>query len=86
MAERRIDDEDLLPGVAETVALLAEPALESDEMVVERMVVELPVELQVLRDGAGLALTASPPTQQIETSVMPVWHRVTLTVEIEEDA
>jgi hypothetical protein len=86
MAERLLHPLDLLPGLAETVGLLAEPALEGEGMVVERLALDLPFEMQVLREGGGIALTASPPTQKTETSIMPVWHRLALTVEVVEDA
>lgn len=47
--------------------------------------VDLPFELDLLPDGEGRwQLDAAPPTQHLETSVMPVWHRVRLRVSVND--
>jgi hypothetical protein len=51
----------------------------------QRLVVETPVELQESRDGAGLLTVGiAPPRQALETTVMPVLHRLRITVVTEE--
>lgn len=58
--------------------LLGHPAVRS-------LALDLPIELSVERDAAGrLAVLASPPTQRVATSVLPVFHRMRLRIEREE--
>jgi hypothetical protein len=83
-------DSDLLPPLAELLGGFAdldgdeEPA--ADAATVERVTVSLPFELEMWRQGAALDLRASPPTQKIETTILPVWHRLTVTIALEEEA
>jgi hypothetical protein len=49
-------------------------------MRVESVTLELPVELRVRATTTGPRLLASPPLERIETTILPVWHRLTLRV------
>ncbi|MEL6959098.1 MAG: hypothetical protein AAGL89_09135 [Pseudomonadota bacterium] len=84
MHDRSRHTYDLLPSLAEFVELITEPAREtSDHLSVEEMTVELPVEVQLISDGAGdggMSIHASAPTQQVATSVLPIWHSMRLTI------
>lgn len=73
--------------VAEALADLPEaPAdpLDGRALVLDELSVDLPFEMTVEAgpDGA-LRIGTSPPTQLVETSVMPVWHRVRLRIAAE---
>lgn len=55
-------------------------------MMIERVKVEMPVEIKVLVDEDGKAtLKSHAPTQSTETTIMPVFHRMKLTVELEDE-
>ena len=56
-------------------------------MHMERADLDLPVELdaEVAEDGA-VSLTSAPPTQHVETTYMPVFHRLRLVVAVDADA
>jgi len=42
---------------------------------VDELRVTLPIELSIEVDAQGhIALAATPPSQHLETTVMPVWH------------
>ena len=77
--------EDEVPGLAELVFGLVGDAVnqqpESNELVgtviVESMTMELPVELYVRANGS---VVTTPPRQKIETTILPVWHRLKLRV------
>ena len=78
--------ETLLPGLSELIEMLVEPALATEgDLSVEEMTVDLPVELQLTEDAGRLGLFGSAPTQQIATSVLPVWHRVRLRIGVQND-
>jgi hypothetical protein len=69
------------------LAAYTEP-LEDDELgvrfTVERVVLDMPFEMDVNLDEAdGVALSGAPPTQIIETTFFPVLHRLKMTVEVE---
>ena len=52
---------------------------------VDEATFDLPVELQLVDHGDGrIGLHASSPTQKTETTVLPVWHRMRLTLAVEE--
>jgi hypothetical protein len=81
-----IAHDDDLPNLMELVLGLVDGAMpdgEEDEMtqrfILERITCDMPVELHV-RTGETLHVVASPPTQKFETSVLPVWHRMRITV------
>jgi len=76
-----LDRLDPLPPLGRFVAdlLALEPADGSMQMTA--ITVAMPVELDVLSGGGRvLALGASPPTQAIETSVLPVFHQLRVTL------
>jgi hypothetical protein len=51
----------------------------------ERVEVDLPLEVRVARDDDGaLTVSATAPTQTFRTSVLPVFHRVRVTIEAED--
>ena len=50
-------------------------------MLVERVEIDTPIELDVrVSDGDAVELIGGPPTQTIETTWMPVFHRIRLTI------
>ncbi|NER30146.1 MAG: hypothetical protein F6J89_21625 [Symploca sp. SIO1C4] len=55
-------------------------------MHVEAVKLEMPLELGVQADETGkLSLNGSAPTQTVETTIMPVFHRLKLRVEVDYD-
>ena len=65
-------------------ARVDDPELEG-QMSVRALRLDLPVEVAVEHDEAGRPrLMASPPTQRVATSFLPVFHRLTLRIEREE--
>lgn len=90
-------DEDRFPGLAELLEDFLTPQLEltPDPMqpdgqmalYVERLTLDMPIELQTLRDESNrFDLGVAPPTQWIETSVQPVLHRLRLTFELDPES
>jgi hypothetical protein len=84
-------ESDLLPPVAEIVGAFAAVAEEMESehdsaAVMDKVTVMLPVEFEFWRRDAALELRASPPTQKISTTILPVWHRIAVTVALEETA
>lgn len=72
-------EEDVFPPLEELVAAWTGGIADATEeaggaIYVTDLGVELPVEFQLVTDGDALRLHASPPTQKIETTVLPVWH------------
>ena len=84
-----IDPSDRLPALAAVLAELAgaasvDPDSAGEETIlVSEIKVDLPIELNLLHEQGVWQLDASPPTQKIETTVMPVWHRVQLRVTVD---
>ena len=79
---RRAVPEDLVP-LATLLELFADVEHRQEDerlgmaLTVESMGFDLPFELNVRVDPDGRAeLHAAPPTQELETSVMPVFHRL----------
>ncbi|MEQ8403459.1 MAG: hypothetical protein RKE49_00065 [Oceanicaulis sp.] len=75
-----------LPSLAAFVAELsgAEAAAEAG-LTVTTLSVDLPMELSLgVEDGAVRAIAAGPPTQRTETTVMPVFHRLRLTLALDD--
>ena len=63
--------------------ILADPQTGST-MHVEAVKVEMPLELKIQADDTGnVSLRGSAPTQNTETTIMPVFHRLKLTVEVD---
>jgi len=78
--------DDPLSPVADLVAACASAADSTAGSVsLERLVVETPVELQATTGtGGSVALGVAPPRQARETTVMPVLHRLRITVVAEQ--
>jgi len=84
-----ISSEDRLSSLADFLGdLVSAAGVETDSMAPEAMVVseirlDLPFELDLLEEQGAWQLDAGPPTQWIETSVMPVWHRLRIKVSLD---
>ena len=86
-----INPADRLPSLAEFVGELAGAAsveadvdvAEQEAVYVSEIKVDLPFELNLLEELGAWQLDAAPPTQKIETTVMPVWHRLRVTVAVD---
>ena len=85
-APYEINPADRLPALAEFLADLAGAAsvdpdfAGAETLSISEIKIDLPIELNLLEESGAWQLDASPPTQKIETSIMPVWHRVRLRV------
>ncbi len=80
-------EEDLLPSLSAFVSAIAEAAVEGEgELTIESISATLPFELDMLRREGELQLRAGPPTQRTATTILPVWHRISVTVVLEEAA
>ena len=65
---------------------LDEPEIEqaAEAIRIDRITVDFPIELEVTVAGNTVArVGASPPTQRTETTVMPVFHQLRMTLERE---
>lgn len=72
--------ESLFQALGELDARMSEPAL-GLAMHVERAAFDLPVELHVeVDEDGGVRMSGAPPTQQVRTTWMPVFHQLRLTV------
>ena len=57
-----------------------------DTVTVSEVAFDLPIELDIRVDEGGVReLGISPPTQIVETTVMPVFHRLTVRIGSEEN-
>ncbi len=81
-----IDGLDTLPPLGRFVAsLLALDADNNDAAHITALTITMPVEFDIFTPGGRvLALGAAPPTQRIETSVLPVFHRLSVTLVADE--
>lgn len=82
-----MDDRQTTPAFAETVAALVEAAEAEDVQgpTLKSLRFDLPVEMHANRTAVGgLTLASGPTTQHFETSIMPVLHRLRMTVRVEE--
>jgi hypothetical protein len=91
-----LDADECFPSLAQLLDGFLTPQLATDvdplqpdqllAMYVERLTLDVPIEVQTLRDADNRwMLGTSTPTQWIETSVQPVWHRLRLTLELDHD-
>jgi hypothetical protein len=87
------EDSDILIPFADMVQQLVdygeplEDPLSNQSMMIEKVKVEMPVEIKVLVDDDGTTtLKSNAPTQSTETTIMPVFHRMRLTVELEDES
>lgn len=89
------DEEDRFPGLAELLEDVLTPQWaqardpldgeRSMAMYIERLQLELPIEIETRQDHEGRStLGVSPPTQWIETSVQPVLHGLRVTLELDD--
>ena len=78
---RRLEPDEPLPPLSELVGALFEDVVsleaETDAARVEGLRVDLPIEIDDTLD----TVRCSPPTQYTATSVMPIFHRLTLRLE-----
>lgn len=84
-----IDGLDPLPPLGRFIAdlMALEPDAAEQGAMIERLTVEMPIEIDLLAGGdAVLACGASPPTQRIETSILPIFHRLRVTLAAEPEA
>jgi hypothetical protein len=54
-------------------------------MYLRRIAIEAPVELDVTRDGDGVAIGSTPPLYYVETSLRPSYHQIRFTAELDEE-
>ncbi len=79
-------DEALVPLASLIEGLAAVGGQQRDEqlgvsMSIESMKLDLPVELDILTDDNGqVIIGGAPPTQYTETTIMPVFHQLKMTV------
>lgn len=70
----------MFEGVSDLDARLTDERL-GMAMLVEEMRLDLPIELGVVTHESGrVELASAPPTQHVQTTYMPVFHRLRLTV------
>ena len=73
--------DDLFAGLADLDGALHDDVL-GVAMHVERVLVDLPVELDVsVAEDGRVTMLSAPPTQHVETTWMPVLHRIRMTLE-----
>jgi hypothetical protein len=51
---------------------------------ITKAVIESPIEVQLTTGSGVLSLEGSTPTQTTKTTILPVWHRVRLTIVAQE--
>jgi hypothetical protein len=88
-------DDDALPPLAGMLLGLAVLDEEGEVMselespgaaTIERIIIAFPAELDVwTAEGEVTALGASPPTQYTETTIMPVFHHLRLTLGVHDE-
>jgi hypothetical protein len=86
-----LDDEYLHPfaqlfsGLADVEAQFADPETRT-AMRITGVAVDLPIELTIgVTDAGTVALASAPPTQQVSTTYMPVFHRVRIAIAADQD-
>lgn len=76
-----IDRLDPLPPLGSFIADILALDEENDGAAIASMTIAMPIELDVTNGGGTvLALGAAPPTQQIETTILPVFHHLRVTL------
>jgi hypothetical protein len=72
--------------LAETLLQLIPDQVSADRgLWVDRVHVEMPIELYLRRGEEHWQLETSAPTQRIKTAVLPVFHRITLTLQVDTE-
>ena len=86
-----LDDEYLHPfsrlfeSLADLDAMFVDEELGA-AFLLDEAIVELPIELSIgVTDRGTVALASAPPTQHVETTYMPVFHHIRLTVRSDGD-
>jgi hypothetical protein len=86
-----LDDEYLHPfsrlfeGIADLDAALVDEEFGA-AFLLDEAIVELPIELSIgVTDQGTVALATAPPTQHVETTYMPVFHQIRLSVRSDGD-
>ena len=81
-----IDRLDPLPPLGRFVGDLLALSEAAESGTIERLTIALPIELDVGQSPDGsIKLGASPPTQRIETSILPVFHHLEVTLAADSD-
>ena len=63
-----------------------EDATLGHRLTVDALKLNMPVELRVeVDDGGDIIVKGAAPTQTVETTVMPVFHRMRLCLEVDEE-
>ncbi len=85
------EDNEILIPFAEMVQQLVdygeplEDPVSNQAMMIEKVKIDMPVEINVLvEDDGTTTLKSNAPTQSTETTIMPVFHRMRLTVELDD--
>ena len=72
---------ELVAGFSPDEDELVSEVVGAGRMRVERVTLDLPVEIEVAVDAAGeIRLGSSPPTQHVATTIMPVLHRLRMRI------
>ncbi len=84
-ANKEYFDEALVPLSSLIEGLTAGGQMKNEEfglsMSVEQVKLDLPIELEIVTNEDGpVIIGGAPPTQHIETSILPVFHRIKLTM------
>ncbi|MGK7953860.1 MAG: hypothetical protein AB4063_01120 [Crocosphaera sp.] len=86
------EDNEILIPFADMVQQLVdygeplEDPFSNQTMMIEKVKVDMPVEIKVLVEDDGVTtIKSNAPTQSMETTIMPVFHRMRLTVELEDE-
>ena len=85
-SEPTTTDDDRYVPVSELVAgLVVDDGEAIDEDVglavtLEKIATDFPIELRIEHGETGLRIVTAPPTQHVETSILPVWHQLRVTI------
>lgn len=75
--------DDPLGPLAEIVAACSAGDDAGHGIALDRLTVEMPLELHAATSASGeVVLAAAPPRQALDTTVMPVLHRIRLVMEV----
>lgn len=72
----------LISELAGAASVIPESA--GEVLLVREIALDLPVEIELADENGEWRIEAAPPTQLIETTVLPVWHRVQLRVSLDD--
>lgn len=79
-----MNDKDLQPLSEFVLGLVDWRDDEETAAILEEARLDLPIELAVrIDDDGSVRVVASPPRQQIETSILPVFHRLNIRVTLD---